>query len=155
MSSYAPLWVNVNGVQFTPDLIDFNATTSYGSPVTSTSHAVSRSRRQMSSLARRAGERIAGAGDRDRHDYYYRHQCPFIGQIHNHQLTAPAPCPRRRPSPTSAHSAVHEFDRQSQHIVRRRPCCWARDQLRLHVVIRSRSSSIARQSLATTTERRG
>ena len=32
MSSYAPLWVNVNGVQWSPDLIGFNGTTSYGSP---------------------------------------------------------------------------------------------------------------------------
>jgi alpha-L-arabinofuranosidase len=32
MSSYAPLWVNVNGHQWTPDLIGFNNTTSYGSP---------------------------------------------------------------------------------------------------------------------------
>ncbi len=32
MSSYAPLWVNVNGVQWSPDLIGFNATSSYGSP---------------------------------------------------------------------------------------------------------------------------
>jgi alpha-L-arabinofuranosidase len=32
MSSYAPLWVNVNGNQWTPDLIGFNNTTSYGSP---------------------------------------------------------------------------------------------------------------------------
>jgi alpha-L-arabinofuranosidase len=32
MSSYAPLWVNVNGIQWTPDLIGFNNTTSYGSP---------------------------------------------------------------------------------------------------------------------------
>jgi alpha-L-arabinofuranosidase len=32
MSSYAPLWVNVNGIQWTPDLIGFNGTTSYGSP---------------------------------------------------------------------------------------------------------------------------
>ena len=32
MSSYAPLWANVNGLQWTPDLIGFNNTTSYGSP---------------------------------------------------------------------------------------------------------------------------
>ena len=32
MSSYAPLWVNVNSNQWTPDLIGFNNTTSYGSP---------------------------------------------------------------------------------------------------------------------------
>ena len=32
MSSYAPLWDNVNGTQWTPDLIGFNGTTSYGSP---------------------------------------------------------------------------------------------------------------------------
>jgi alpha-L-arabinofuranosidase len=32
MSSYAPLWVNVNGNQWTPDLIGFNNTTAYGSP---------------------------------------------------------------------------------------------------------------------------
>jgi alpha-L-arabinofuranosidase len=32
MESYAPLWVNVNGVQWNPDLIGFNNTTSYGSP---------------------------------------------------------------------------------------------------------------------------
>lgn len=32
MSSYAPLWVNVNGNQWVPDLIGFNNTTSYGSP---------------------------------------------------------------------------------------------------------------------------
>ena len=32
MSSYAPLWVNVNGHQWTPDLIGFNNTSSYGSP---------------------------------------------------------------------------------------------------------------------------
>jgi hypothetical protein len=32
MSSYAPLWVNVNGSQWVPDLIGFNNTTSYGSP---------------------------------------------------------------------------------------------------------------------------
>jgi alpha-L-arabinofuranosidase len=32
MSSYAPLWANVNGVQWTPDLIGFNNTSSYGSP---------------------------------------------------------------------------------------------------------------------------
>ncbi len=32
MSSYAPLWVNVNGIQWTPDLIGFNNTTAYGSP---------------------------------------------------------------------------------------------------------------------------
>jgi alpha-L-arabinofuranosidase len=32
MSSYAPLWVNVNGHQWNPDLIGFNGTTSYGSP---------------------------------------------------------------------------------------------------------------------------
>jgi alpha-L-arabinofuranosidase len=31
-SSYAPLWANVNGLQWTPDLIGFNNTTSYGSP---------------------------------------------------------------------------------------------------------------------------
>jgi alpha-L-arabinofuranosidase len=32
MSSYAPLWVNVIGGQWTPDLIGFNGLTSYGSP---------------------------------------------------------------------------------------------------------------------------
>jgi alpha-L-arabinofuranosidase len=32
MSSYAPLWVNVDGNQWTPDLIGFDNTTSYGSP---------------------------------------------------------------------------------------------------------------------------
>ena len=32
MSSYAPLWDNVNGTQWSPDLIGFNNTTSYGSP---------------------------------------------------------------------------------------------------------------------------
>ncbi len=32
MSSYAPLWVNVSSNQWTPDLIGFNNTTSYGSP---------------------------------------------------------------------------------------------------------------------------
>ncbi len=32
MSSYAPLWANVNGIQWTPDLIGFNNTTAYGSP---------------------------------------------------------------------------------------------------------------------------
>jgi alpha-L-arabinofuranosidase len=32
MESYAPLWVNVNGHQWTPDLIGFNNTSSYGSP---------------------------------------------------------------------------------------------------------------------------
>jgi alpha-L-arabinofuranosidase len=32
MSSYAPLWANVNGIQWTPDLIGFNDTTAYGSP---------------------------------------------------------------------------------------------------------------------------
>ena len=32
MSSYAPIWVNVNGIQWKPDLIGFNGTTSYGSP---------------------------------------------------------------------------------------------------------------------------
>ncbi len=32
MSSYAPLWSNVNGSQWTPDLIGFNNTSSYGSP---------------------------------------------------------------------------------------------------------------------------
>ncbi len=32
MSSYAPLWVNVNGHQWTPDLIGFDNNTSYGSP---------------------------------------------------------------------------------------------------------------------------
>ncbi len=32
MSSYAPLWANVNGLQWTPDLIGFNNTSSYGSP---------------------------------------------------------------------------------------------------------------------------
>jgi alpha-L-arabinofuranosidase len=32
MSSYAPLWANVNGLQWTPDLIGFNNTGSYGSP---------------------------------------------------------------------------------------------------------------------------
>jgi alpha-L-arabinofuranosidase len=32
MSSYAPLWANVNGIQWNPDLIGFNNTTSYGSP---------------------------------------------------------------------------------------------------------------------------
>jgi alpha-L-arabinofuranosidase len=32
MSSYAPLWVNVNGNQWVPDLIGFNNTTAYGSP---------------------------------------------------------------------------------------------------------------------------
>jgi alpha-L-arabinofuranosidase len=32
MSSYAPLWANVNGIQWNPDLIGFNGTTSYGSP---------------------------------------------------------------------------------------------------------------------------
>jgi len=51
-------------------------------------------------LARRAGRRIAGAGDRDRHDLLPDVTCPFIGQIHNITSTAPAPCPRRRPSPT-------------------------------------------------------
>jgi alpha-L-arabinofuranosidase len=32
MSSYAPLWANVNGLQWVPDLIGFNNTTAYGSP---------------------------------------------------------------------------------------------------------------------------
>ena len=32
MSAYAPLWANVNGIQWAPDLIGFNNTTSYGSP---------------------------------------------------------------------------------------------------------------------------
>jgi len=32
MSSYAPIWANVNGLQWTPDLIGFNNTSSYGSP---------------------------------------------------------------------------------------------------------------------------
>ncbi len=32
MSSYAPLWANVNGLQWTPDLIGFNNTSAYGSP---------------------------------------------------------------------------------------------------------------------------
>jgi alpha-N-arabinofuranosidase len=32
MSAYAPLWVNVNGYQWTPDLIGYNNTTSYASP---------------------------------------------------------------------------------------------------------------------------
>ena len=32
MSSYAPLWVNVNGYQWTPDLIGYNNITAYGSP---------------------------------------------------------------------------------------------------------------------------
>ncbi len=32
MSAYAPLWVNVNGHQWTPDLIGFDNNTSYGSP---------------------------------------------------------------------------------------------------------------------------
>ena len=32
MSSYAPLWANVNGLQWVPDLIGFNNTSVYGSP---------------------------------------------------------------------------------------------------------------------------
>ena len=32
MQSYAPLWANVNGIQWTPDLIGFDNTSSYGSP---------------------------------------------------------------------------------------------------------------------------
>lgn len=32
MSAYAPLWANVNGSQWVPNLIGFNNTTSYGSP---------------------------------------------------------------------------------------------------------------------------
>lgn len=32
MESYAPLWSNVNGSQWTPDLIGFDGTSSYGSP---------------------------------------------------------------------------------------------------------------------------
>ena len=32
MSSYAPIWANVNGIQWNPDLIGFNNTSSYGSP---------------------------------------------------------------------------------------------------------------------------
>ncbi|HUO09697.1 MAG TPA: LamG-like jellyroll fold domain-containing protein [Phycisphaerae bacterium] len=32
MSSYAPIWVNVNGHQWTPDLIGFDGNSSYGSP---------------------------------------------------------------------------------------------------------------------------
>ncbi|MGN6370266.1 MAG: LamG-like jellyroll fold domain-containing protein, partial [Phycisphaerae bacterium] len=32
MSSYAPVWANVNGIQWAPDLIGFNTTSAYGSP---------------------------------------------------------------------------------------------------------------------------
>ncbi|HEY7120897.1 MAG TPA: LamG-like jellyroll fold domain-containing protein [Tepidisphaeraceae bacterium] len=32
MESYAPLWANVNGIQWTPDLIGYDNTRSYGSP---------------------------------------------------------------------------------------------------------------------------
>ena len=32
MSAYAPLWANVNGLQWTPDLIAYNNTTSYAAP---------------------------------------------------------------------------------------------------------------------------
>ena len=32
MESYAPIWANVNGYQWRPDLIGFDATSSYGSP---------------------------------------------------------------------------------------------------------------------------
>jgi alpha-L-arabinofuranosidase len=32
MAMYAPIWANVNGIQWAPDLIGFDASTSYGSP---------------------------------------------------------------------------------------------------------------------------